>query len=213
MADADEDDITPEDLRIFEHELHLLSGKPYAGILIEPLKPEDFGKPENPYQPRVDELFRHFEIDPNKETAWQDLALNLARSHVPGFQLHPVQGKSKTQGLDDFNLLVWLHVFLVFPTRKKSESAVLRKLIALGVTTDTFDTLRKRVARARKYYDNMRPAIFRTANHLIDQAKASREARAAILDRLERPSDSELIAMRRIKRGSRWAREFWDRLG
>jgi len=50
-------------------------------------------------------LFKHYKIDPSDEQSWQELALSLALTHVPGLQVakRPKPGRKRTwkTGLDD----------------------------------------------------------------------------------------------------------------
>ncbi|MCH8113117.1 MAG: hypothetical protein IH905_14385 [Proteobacteria bacterium] len=71
--------------------------KSYTGILKEPMRlprktvlgptlEEQNAQSMVAFLDRVVALFKHYGIDPKKDNAWSDLAVSLARDHVPGFQ-------------------------------------------------------------------------------------------------------------------------------
>ncbi|BAQ18645.1 hypothetical protein [Methyloceanibacter caenitepidi] len=58
----------------------------YTGVLNEPLEVED--GPEA-YWERVEALADHYGIDLHEDAGWMRLAIELAATHVPGFQMKP----------------------------------------------------------------------------------------------------------------------------
>jgi len=93
----------------------------YAGALAQPIYVEDDYKPAGGLGQLILEpdvaaiskravekmwlLFKHYKIDPSDEQSWQELALSLALTHVPGLQVakRPKPGRKRTwkTGLDD----------------------------------------------------------------------------------------------------------------
>ena len=56
-------------------------------------------------------LFEHFKIDPKSENAWRDLALSLAKQHVPGFMPPPAeQGRPRQRDNDDTTLVLFVEL-------------------------------------------------------------------------------------------------------
>lgn len=157
----EEDDKTKE-LRNFDNRLRVLHGKPYAGVLDEPLEPWESLLPVTPGMitgdkhvlgERIAALFEHYEIDPHKEDAWRDLAICLALAHVPGFGLAPVQGRQRTRGRDDIALITFIRI-LQRTEKFRTSSAAIRRLIDLEIFPGNVETLRRRYIRARERYQD-----------------------------------------------------------
>jgi hypothetical protein len=152
--------LSPESMAL----MRALTGGAYYGILETPLEPIQILPNSPALATRVRALFMHFGINPNGDGAWQELALSLARSHVPGFQLASVQGRSRSLGYEDINLLMLVRIFLRSP-RIKNESAAIRKLLELNLFSGNYEMLRKRLRRAHKRYADVLANLF----ELVDQ--------------------------------------------
>jgi|SRR5262249_15002102 len=94
-------------------------------------------------------LFKHFDINPNGEDAWQNLAIALAERHVPGFNPPPnKQGRPRERTNDDLTLL--LLVELLKRRDGASDRAAIKKIATCKIMNGTFDTLRARYQRAKR---------------------------------------------------------------
>ena len=92
-------------------------------------------------------LLDHFGIDRASETCWAQLALALAKKHVPGFQPPPKpQGRPKERSYD-VNTLVLL-VKLLTLRDGLSVRAAIRKISATGSVTGSEERLRDLYRRA-----------------------------------------------------------------
>jgi hypothetical protein len=178
----DKDGETKE-IQRFHEQLHL-GKKPYTGLLTKPLEPDEAWlelTPEHdPIAARLDALFAHYEIDQEEEDGWKRLALCLALAHIPGFQPTPIQGRSRTRGRDDINLIMVVHALQQRHGSIKTEAAALRALLEAKVYTDSFETLKRRYIRAKKRYSRQMPAIIKKANSFIEEEPNTRTADDAI---------------------------------
>ena len=86
-------------------------------------------------------LFEHFRVDPKGENPWRDLAMALARKHVPGFAPPPKpQGRPRQRGDDAIALVMSVELL-----QRRDGLSVRRaiKLIAnAGVIEGAEETLR-----------------------------------------------------------------------
>jgi hypothetical protein len=68
----------------------------YRGVLAKPMKLDDgFEATFDDYIERVAALFEHYNIAPGDPTAWMELAMRLAHSHVPGVRWKAGRGSNK----------------------------------------------------------------------------------------------------------------------
>jgi hypothetical protein len=99
--------------------------KPYEGVLLQPIilpdqwsldrklrgskgvsiysaadKERDIAEIAGGEAERIDALLRHFDISDADEDKWHQLALALARQHVPGFKLVRAKGRPITASVD-----------------------------------------------------------------------------------------------------------------
>jgi hypothetical protein len=124
----------------------------YTGILAKPLpKRSIFDRPEEvdaDLDEKLKALFDHYGVDPKKETAWMNLALKLARRHVPGFR-----GPTKSVGTppirkqDDVTL--FMHVELLRRRDGFSDRQAIKAIVAKKVVEGTEGTLLRRYKRAK----------------------------------------------------------------
>jgi hypothetical protein len=141
----------------------------YQGLLAEPMRvPQLLDTPEEKGNWVLDQvsktilLFQHFDIDPNGECAWRDLAMTLARKHVPGFGPPPKpQGRPMERG-DDAITLVMLVELLKLRGGRSARGAI-KEIASAGAIDGAEATLRdmynKAVSRRSRPNKQLLPLV------------------------------------------------------